>query len=90
VLGQLFHCLLNRQGHEVCDYRCMTDAIQNGGRVCQHIPGPGIEEAVTELLLTRLTPLAVEAALSVTDRLTAQAACRPACRAPARRGGNLA
>ena len=63
-----------RQGHEVADYRCMTDSIQNGGQVCQRIPGPGVEEAMAELLLARLTPLAIEAALAVTDQLTAQAA----------------
>ncbi|MFJ1673390.1 recombinase family protein [Streptomyces bottropensis] len=63
-----------RQGREVTDYRCMTHAIQNGGKVCQRIPGPGIEQAVSTLLLDELTPLAVEAALKVTDRLAAQAA----------------
>ncbi|MDQ1012173.1 hypothetical protein QFZ82_006658 [Streptomyces sp. V4I23] len=52
----------------------MTHAIQNGGKVCQRIPGPGIEQAVATLLLEELTPLAVEAALKVTDRLAAQAA----------------
>ncbi|WP_405542603.1 recombinase family protein [Streptomyces phaeochromogenes] len=63
-----------RHGREVSDYRCMTHAIQNGGTVCQRIPGPGIEQAVATLLLDELTPLAVEAALKVTDRLAAQAA----------------
>ncbi|WP_244374215.1 hypothetical protein [Streptomyces griseorubiginosus] len=63
-----------RQGREVSDYRCMTHAIQNGGTVCQRIPGPGIEQAIASLLLKELTPLAVEAALKVTDRLSAQAA----------------
>jgi phage terminase Nu1 subunit (DNA packaging protein) len=63
-----------RQGREVSDYRCMTHAIQNGGRVCQRIPGPSIEDAVAELLLAQLTPLAVEAALAVTDQLTVRAA----------------
>ncbi|MGW4985602.1 recombinase family protein [Streptomyces mirabilis] len=63
-----------RQGREVSDYRCMTHAIQNGGKVCQRIPGPGIEQAVATLLLQELTPLAIEAALQVTDRLATQAA----------------
>jgi len=64
----------HRQGIEVSEYRCMTHAIQNGGRVCERIPGPPVEEAVTTLLLGELTPLAIEAALTVTDRLAARAA----------------
>jgi DNA invertase Pin-like site-specific DNA recombinase len=63
-----------RQDREVSDYRCMTHAIQHGGKVCQRIPGPSIEQAVAELILDQLTPLAIEAALAVTDRLAAQEA----------------
>jgi DNA invertase Pin-like site-specific DNA recombinase len=63
-----------RQGRQVSDYRCMTRAIQHGERVCQRIPGPGIEAGLTHLLLAQLTPLAVESALAVSEELTAQAA----------------
>lgn len=63
-----------RQDHEVSDYRCMTHAIQDGGQVCQRIPGPSIEAAVAELLLQMLTPLAVETALTVSDEITARTA----------------
>jgi len=55
------------------DYRCMTSAIQDGARVCQRIPGHTIDQAVETLLLGRLTPLAIEASLAVTDEITAQA-----------------
>ena len=55
------------------DYRCMTKAIQDGSRVCERLPGSGIDAAVTRLLLTRLTPLAIDAALQVTDELTVRA-----------------
>ncbi|MGX4694392.1 recombinase family protein [Streptomyces sp. JNUCC 63] len=56
------------------DYRCMTRAIQDGARVCERLPGKAIDTAVTRLLLNTLTPLAVDAALKVSDQLIAQAA----------------
>jgi hypothetical protein len=56
------------------DYRCMTNAIQDGERVCERLPGKAVDRAVTRLLLDTLTPLAVDAALKVTDQLTARAA----------------
>src|SRR5258708_10750953 len=61
------------------DYRCMSAAIQDGARVCQRIPGAKLDQAVATLLLGQLTPLAVEAALAVTDQITAheQEADRP-------------
>jgi hypothetical protein len=52
----------------------MTKAIQDGGRVCERLPGKAVDRAVTRLLLDTLTPLAVDAALKVTDQLTARAA----------------
>ncbi|MET8243254.1 zinc ribbon domain-containing protein [Streptomyces sp. NPDC005202] len=55
------------------DYRCMTRAIQDGGRVCERLPGKAIDTAVAGLLLETLTPLAIDAALQVTDQLAAQA-----------------
>lgn len=56
------------------EYRCMTTAIQDGDRVCQRIvAGRAIDTAVETLLLGALTPLAVEAALAVTDEITAKA-----------------
>ncbi|MDX2683658.1 recombinase family protein [Streptomyces sp. NY05-11A] len=67
-----------RQDREVSDYRCMTHAIQDGGRVCRRIPGPSVEQAVAALLLEELTPLAVEAALQVTDRRRPGRRGRPA------------
>ncbi len=55
------------------DYRCMTKAIQEGTTVCERLPGAGVDTAVTRLLLAELTPLAIDAALKVTDELTTRA-----------------
>ncbi|WP_279338986.1 recombinase family protein [Sphaerisporangium perillae] len=54
------------------DYRCMTEAIQNGTRICQRIPGAKLDQAVADLLLAQLTPLAVETALAVTEQIAAR------------------
>ncbi|MET8184166.1 zinc ribbon domain-containing protein, partial [Streptomyces sp. NPDC005336] len=56
------------------DYRCMTTAIQDGARVCERLPGKALDRAITRLLLHTLSPLAIDAALKVTDQLTARAA----------------
>jgi DNA invertase Pin-like site-specific DNA recombinase len=62
-----------QSGREVPDYRCMKKAIEEGGRVCQRIPGAALDDAVAALLLEKLTPLAIEAALAVADEITARA-----------------
>jgi DNA invertase Pin-like site-specific DNA recombinase len=54
------------------DYRCMTEAIQNGTRICQRIPGAKLDQAIADLLLAQLTPLAVETALAVTEQIAAR------------------
>jgi hypothetical protein len=56
------------------DYRCMTKAIQDGARVCERLPGKALDAAVSRLVLDALNPLAIDAALKVTDQLTARAA----------------
>jgi hypothetical protein len=56
------------------DYRCMTKAIQDGARVCERLPGKALDAAVSRLVLDALDPLAIDAALKVTDQLTARAA----------------
>lgn len=63
-----------RRGVSVPDYQCLRDAIQTGGKRCQAVPGAGIDEAVGQLLIDTLTPLALDVALSVQGELEAQAA----------------
>jgi DNA invertase Pin-like site-specific DNA recombinase len=62
-----------QRGREAPDYRCMRKAIEEGGRVCQRIPGADLDDAVAALLLEKITPLAVESALTVADEITARA-----------------
>ncbi|WP_327241976.1 recombinase family protein [Streptomyces sp. NBC_01320] len=62
------------RGELLPDYRCMTHAIQDGARICERLPGKALDAAVARLVLGALTPLAIDAALKVTDQLTARAA----------------
>ncbi len=59
----------NRQGRQVPIYVCQRDRIEYAGRICQHIPGAGIDDAIGELLLETVTPTALEVALQVQDEL---------------------
>ena len=47
------------------NYMCQQEGIKNGEQFCQSIPGGGIDEAVGELLVESVTPVALEVALSV-------------------------
>jgi len=60
---------LNHDGTELPTYVCQHDKIENGGADCQTIPGAGIDTAIGTLLIDTLTPLAIEAALTVTAEL---------------------
>ena len=61
-------------GTAVPGYVCQAAGITHGIPICQAIPGASIDTAVAGLILGTLTPLALEAALTVTDELTARAA----------------
>jgi DNA invertase Pin-like site-specific DNA recombinase len=63
-----------RRGVDVPDYQCLREAIQDGARRCQTIPGAGVDAAVGQLLLDTLTPLALEVALTVQAELETRAA----------------
>jgi DNA invertase Pin-like site-specific DNA recombinase len=60
---------LNHNGGQLPTYVCQHDKIENAGPDCQTIPGAGIDTAIAVLLIDTLTPLAVEAALTVTAEL---------------------
>ncbi len=62
-----------RGGRPVPDYRCIGEAIQDGARRCQTMPGHGIDEAIGQMLLDTVTPLALEVALTVQAELEARA-----------------
>lgn len=53
-------------------YRCQQDGIDNARTFCQRISGTLIDQAVAELLVEAVTPLALEVALNVQDELDAR------------------
>jgi len=54
-----------RAGHPVPDYTCQRRGIEEGHNPCQIIPGTGLDDAISQLVLTALTPAAVDVALEV-------------------------
>jgi DNA invertase Pin-like site-specific DNA recombinase len=63
----------HRAGALVPDYQCMSACIQDARRRCMWLPGRGIDEAISRLLLDTVTPLALEVALTVQAELEARA-----------------
>jgi DNA invertase Pin-like site-specific DNA recombinase len=70
-----------RRGTDWPDYLCQRDGIENARPICTAIPGAGLDQAIGQLLIHTLTPLAVEAALAVTAELEQRAAEADAIRA---------
>ena len=70
-----------RRGTDWPDYLCQRDGIENARPICTAIPGACLDQAAGQLLLDSLTPLAVEAALTVTAELQQRAAEADAIRA---------
>ena len=58
-----------RRGQELPTYVCQRDGISHARRICQAVPGAGLDTRIGQLLLDTLTPLAIEAALTVTAEL---------------------
>lgn len=71
----------HRRGTDWPDYLCQRDGIANARPICAAIPGSGLDHATGQLLLDTLTPLAIEAALTVTAELEHRAAEADALRA---------
>mgnify|MGYP000576739241 CR=1 FL=1 len=46
-------------------YVCQHESKEHGQRLCQHIPGNGVDEAVSQAAIQALTPEAINAALEV-------------------------
>jgi DNA invertase Pin-like site-specific DNA recombinase len=71
----------HRRGTHWPDYLCQRDGIENARPICTAIPGTSLDHAIGQLLIDTLTPLAVEAALTVTAELEHRAAEADALRA---------
>jgi DNA invertase Pin-like site-specific DNA recombinase len=63
----------SRHRTQIPEYMCQNDGIRTAQPICQHLPGDTIDSAVSDLILTALTPAAIEVSLAVSDELTAQA-----------------
>jgi DNA invertase Pin-like site-specific DNA recombinase len=63
-----------RRGTDWPTYLCQRDGNENARPICTTIPGTGLDQATGQLLIGTLTPLAVEAALTVTAELEHRAA----------------
>ncbi len=58
-----------RHGELRPDYVCQREGIETAKRICQHIPGAGIDQAIGTLLVDTVTPVAMEVALQVQKEL---------------------
>ena len=59
----------SRHGQLVPDYLCQRAGIAKGSPICQHIPGHGIDQVISQLLLETVSPIALEVALRVEREL---------------------
>ena len=62
-----------RHGTQIPGYVCQNNGIRTAQPICQHLTGDIIDSAVSDLILTTLTPAAIEVSLAVSDELIAQA-----------------
>jgi len=51
------------------EYVCQRDGIEHARPICQRVPGNGIDEAIGELLVEAVSPVALEVALTVQQEL---------------------
>jgi DNA invertase Pin-like site-specific DNA recombinase len=54
-----------RLGHLCPQYVCQREGIQHGGTVCQVVPGVDVDQAVGQLLIEAVNPVALEVTLAV-------------------------
>lgn len=59
----------SRRGQQHPTYVCQRERIEYADRICQHIPGVGVDEAIGELLLETVTPAAIGVAIRVQEEL---------------------
>lgn len=58
-----------RHGHPIPDYVCQRRGIEEAGRPCQVIPGTGLDDAISQVILNAVTPAALDVALEVFEEL---------------------
>lgn len=57
----------------VPDYVCQSAGIEHGHPLCQSVPGYQVDQAIGELVVESMTPMALEVALSVDAELKSRA-----------------
>ena len=62
-----------RRSHLEPTYVCQRYGIEHAEPICQSVPGAGIDQAISELLIEVVTPVALEVALSVQQELQSRA-----------------
>ena len=62
-----------RRSHLEPNYVCQRFGVEHAEPICQTVPGAGIDQAVGELLVEVVSPLALEVALSVQQELQSRA-----------------
>ncbi len=55
-------------------YVCQKEGVESGDRICQQVPGSGLDRAMGELLVEAVTPLALEVSLTVQQELASRIA----------------
>lgn len=64
----------SRNGHLCPEYVCQREGIEHAEPVCQRVPGVGIDQAIGELLVEAINPVAVEVTLAVQRELQSRIA----------------
>jgi len=59
----------HRSGRLNPDYVCEKDSVEKSGPICQRVPGSQLDEAIGQLLVQSVTPLALEVALNVQQEI---------------------
>jgi DNA invertase Pin-like site-specific DNA recombinase len=69
--GRRMSVYYNRRstGKTSLTYCCGYESKERGGKLCQLVPGRGVDEAVSKMAVQALTPEAVDAALAVFEEL---------------------
>jgi len=63
----------NRNGKRLPTYTCQQRGIENAEPLCQTIPGQHLDSAIGSLLVESVTPMALEATLTVQQQLQSRA-----------------
>ena len=73
ICGNRMTVRYHRRGDQyVPDYHCNRNYMEHGDRVCQNIPGAGVDKAVGALLIQAMTPMAIEVSLAVEQEVKAK------------------